>query len=189
MISLSEIIEYLRPDAKYSIVGDTVVWADTEQVVPTTDDIEVARVELENSNTIRIYVEKIDDIIDELTIDAKTIIAGRKVSEEQLMRYRDKYDVAKEFVAGNTGDERLVLEASLVGVSTYDIAGRIIVAGDLYIDNMRTRGMLLDAIRVKTMEYIESNSYTIVDQILEYTNTINYLTTTDDVIAFFNTLG
>ena len=87
-------IHSLRPNAEFSMRGNTIIWHDTNQTQPTDTEIEteITRLKTEYSNALyaRNRKEEYPDIGDQLMIYSKWCVFNRD-GKAKIQAVKDKY--------------------------------------------------------------------------------------------------
>ena len=97
------------------------------------------------------------ELADTKTEEAKYMLAGRKVSHEQIERYKSKYEQAK--LSKDTGDYTIFeLEADLKGIPVEDLVDLIITMGDNWNKELNKYIGMIEAVRIKMTEIISNIS-------------------------------
>jgi len=111
------------------------------------------------SNVSSNLTARLIDKCDKLTRDAKSIIAGFRVSEEQVFRYEKKYEIAKIYKqTGNLGDI-LKIEADKVGESVDKLADEIITVANEYNQELYKSIELIEGFRRYVKKLIEDKEF------------------------------
>jgi len=95
---------------------------------------------------------------------AKYFINGNFITPEQEQRYREKYEMAKAYLADGSYKDTLQLEADLTGKTVDDLANLIVKLGDQYKTKLAFYYSLIEAFRVKTEEYIRNEQFSLVER-------------------------
>ena len=129
----------------------------------------------------------LQNLCDTKSKEVKNYIAGKKVTDEQLRRWEEKYQMAKECLNGNSAYcQKLQLEADLQAITTAQLAQLIIQAGDGYKQALMGFNAMIEAFRVKVFTLIEAGEIDKAAQILEQVKNFGADTTPEDIKNIFN---
>ena len=184
---MSKAILALTGSGDFIIINnDKIVFKDKNIQVPTKEEIEAKIEELEARDKIDTAVKSLQQLCDKKTQEARAYINGSKVSQEQLDRYNEKYDLAKQYKADGSNKNKLALEAELKNMSVDDLANLIIEKGDLYKDALTTFNSRIEAFRVKVSSIIEAGEIDKANDVISEASKLGATATDDDVKALFN---
>jgi len=148
-------------------------------------DIEAKIKELEAQAKVDNALKNLQDLCDTKSQEAKNYINGAKVTNEQLVRYEEKYEIAKEYKNSGAYQEILQLEADLVGLSADDLADLIIQMGDAYKQSIIVFNSRIEAFRVKAKRLIEAGEIDKANTIIEKARDLGADATDEDVKGLF----
>jgi len=140
------------------------------------------------------YIQKellneLNSLCDTKSKEAENYIAGMRVSDKQLQRYIDKYNIVIKYLADTSNTDlkaSVTLAADLAGSSVDDYCNLIKEKHDQYISALETLNNKIDAFRVKVKQLILNNEFDKVEGILEKAKNFNANTTDDEIKALFN---
>lgn len=128
----------------------------------------------------------LQQVCDRKSIHAKNFIAGKEVTDEQLQRYEEKYEVAKEYMASGDYEESLKLEADMQGLTVEELAKLIVGMGDSYREKLVSFNAKIEAFRVKVSKIIASGNVEKASKIIEQAKSLGADTTDDQIMELFN---
>ena len=128
-------------------------------------------------------ITELNSLCDTKSKEARNYIAGQKVSNEQLERYNNKFEVAKKYLSDKDDESKskLQLEADLKGVTVDSLANLIVEKGNEYLSALETLNNRIDAFRIKVKQLIQSNEFDKVDSIIEKAKEFNANTTDEEI--------
>ena len=171
----------------YSSNGrEKVILQDSGYVLIEVEDVDVPYYEqflvgvdadtFENEARERLFRRFRNSIIricDRKTIEAKYIISGMEVSEEQLFRYEAKYKLANKY-KNETDEERkatlasyLQKEADSLNTDVDSLVNTIILKGDEYYDKIFMYGEIIEAFRHKCFQLMEEYEFDRLTKIID----------------------
>jgi hypothetical protein len=140
---------------------------------------------LEKENKINTTYKNLQNLCDTKSKEAKRYIVGREVTEEQLARYEEKYQIAKEYKISGKYKDRLSLEAKLQNLTVDDLADLIIKKGNEYKEALITFNSRIEAFRVKVSNIIEQGDLDKANKIIEEAYNLDVNSSDDDVAKLF----
>jgi hypothetical protein len=140
---------------------------------------------VEEENKINTTYKNLQTLCDTKSKEAKKYIVGREVTDEQLARYEEKYQIAKEYKTSGKYKDRLSLEAKLQGLTVDDLADLIIKKGDEYKEALITFNSRIEAFRVKVTNIIEQGDLDKANEIIEKAYNLDANSSDDDVAKLF----
>jgi len=155
------------------------VWDKTQAEI----DAQVA--ELEAQAKITDAKKALQSLCDKKSIQAKTFIAGKDVTTEQLARYEEKYQVATEYKTNGNYANVLQLEADLQGITVNELADLIIVRGNVYKQALIEFNARIEAFRVAVYTIINAGDIDRANTIINGAKDFDNTTTDDDVAELF----
>ena len=164
--------------------GVKIKW-DTEKEIPTQEQIEAKIKELEAQEKVSNAYKQLQELCDTKSKQAKNFIAGKEVTDEQVRRYEEKYQIAKEYKATGAYADRLKLEADLQGLTVDELADLITQKGDAWNEAIITFNARIEAFRVKVADLIESGEIDKANEIIEKAKDLGADATDEDVKALF----
>ena len=128
-------------------------------------------------------ITELNSLCDTKSKEARNYIAGQKVSNEQLERYNNKFEVAKKYLSDKDDESKskLQLEADLNGITVDSLANLIVEKGNEYLSALETLNNRIDAFRIKVKQLIQSNEFDKVDSIIEKAKEFNANTTDEEI--------
>jgi len=136
-------------------------------------------------------INKIQSLTDTKTKELKNYVAGKKLTDEQIDRYEQKYQLALQCKRNNDFTP-LELEASLQGLTGSDLADLIIQKHDEWLKELQANITKIEAYRVKAQSLI--NNATDLDTLskanilLEKAKEFDINTTDNEIKALFEEL-
>jgi len=132
-------------------------------------------------------ITELNSLCDSKSKEARNYIAGQKVSNEQLERYNNKFEVAKKYLSDKDDESKskLQLEADLNGITVDSLANLIVEKGNEYLSALETLNNRIDAFRIKVKQLIQSNEFDKVDSIIEKAKEFNANTTDEEIKGLF----
>ncbi|MCF6207671.1 MAG: hypothetical protein L3J47_12420 [Sulfurovum sp.] len=124
-------------------------------------------------------------LCDAKTTEAKNYINGAPVSNEQLRRYEEKYEMAKAYKATGAYAETLQLEADLAGTTVDQLADLIIASGDAYKQALINFNAMIEAFRVKVKAMISAGDLAGAQAVMEKAKMLGANATPDDIRGLF----
>ena len=133
-------------------------------------------------------ITELNSLCDSKSKEARNYIAGQKVSNEQLERYNNKFEVAKKYLSDKDDESKskLQLEADLNGITVDSLANLIVEKGNEYLSALETLNNRIDAFRIKVKQLIQSNEFDKVDSIIEKAKEFNANTTDEEIKSLFS---
>ena len=184
MISLGEAIRNLVPNARFRIDDNRVTWYD-DRPQPTQAEVDAKVAELEAQAKVEDAQKALQTLCDTKSIQAKTFIAGKDVTVEQLARYEEKYQVATEYKASGNYADVLKLEADLQGITVDELADLIIGSGNAYKQALIEFNARIEAFRVAVSKIIDAGDIDRANTIIENAKTLGEDATDADVAGLF----
>ena len=136
--------------------------------------------------------EKIDNayislqkLCDTKSQEAKNYIAGKKVTDEQLVRYNEKYQMAKEYKENKKYKEILELEADLHNLTIDDLVDSIVAKRNEYKESLMKFNAKIEALRTKVSEFIKAGDIDKANEIIEKAKNLDINATNDDIKRLF----
>ena len=142
--------------------------------------------ELETKAAIDNAFNLLQNLCDTKSQEAKNYINGTKVTPEQLVRYKEKYEIAKAFKKDGSFSEQLQLEAELTGLTVGELADLIVSKGDTYKQILTSFNVRIEAFRVKVKSLIAEGQLDKVNQILETAKNFDVTITDDEIKELFS---
>jgi len=113
------------------------------------------------------YLKKLSDLCDFKTHQAFEYLTGNPYSQLQVDRYKQKYEMAKAFLDGNTSlKDEFSLEAKIQGVTVTQLCTLIVSLGDQYKKAMGVFMSRIEAFRVAVKKMIFNNEFVRVRYII-----------------------
>jgi len=161
-----EMIKRLVPDPKMEILnGEEIVWND-ERTMPTDSEI-LTELEKYNNETKQFDLfQKVDKLADTKTSEARNLITGKRVTNDQLFRYEQKYEMALKYKTDGSYANELKWEAELTGMTTDKLVDLIITTGKEYDYAIKKFVAMIEAFRVKLGILIREGRYNDVESII-----------------------
>jgi molybdopterin converting factor small subunit len=182
---LNKVLKELKPESKFIIKGDKIEWLSKDIPQPTQEEIDNKAKELESIEKVNTIYKDLQDLCDTKSKEAKKYIIGREVTDEQLARYEEKYQIAKEYKTSGRYKDRLSLEAKLQGLTVDDLADLIIKKGDEYKEALITFNARIEAFRVKVSNIIEQGDLDKANEIIKEAYNLGANSSDDDVAKLF----
>lgn len=176
-------IKELNPNIIFTTYG--VITTDGSKL-PTEDRIEAKMRELEVRQKVQKTYQSLQNLCDTKSKQAKNYIAGKEVTDGQMQRYEEKYQIAKEYRATGTYADRLKLEADLQGLTIDELAELIVNMGDAYKEKLISFNARIEAFRIKASKLIAAGEMERVNSILEQAKVLGPDTTDEQIKALFN---
>ncbi len=128
---------------------------------------------------------KLNRVCDKKTKEAKNLIAGKIVTDEQLQRYRDKYLMAKRYKEEGSYEDELKLEASFRKMKVEELADAIISAGDNWEKRMLSYSAKIEGIKTGVNLYIKNEEFNKANEIINEVDNIKIDTSIKEIKALF----
>ena len=133
-------------------------------------------------------LSNIDSLADKKHKEAWNYIAGQKVSDLQVQRYKTKYNEAIKAIA-DSNYNYFELEAELLNMKPSDLANLVKQRGDEWITNVNNYIALIEAYRVKSKHICLSTSsieeFKLMKLFLKHSETLGS-ETADDIKTLFD---
>jgi len=136
-------------------------------------------------NTKILAKEQVQSLCDQKTQEAKQYIAGKKVTQEQLDRYKEKYEIAKKYLTDGSYADLLGYEAQARGMSVEELANVIVQKGDTWKENIVRFNFLIEAFKAKANSLIENLEIERLERILKEAQELGPNTTIEQILALF----
>jgi len=130
-------------------------------------------------------INKIQNLCDTKTQEAKAYINGAKVTTDQLARYEEKYQIAAEYKSNGNYADTLKLEADLQGLSVDDLADLIIAKGHSYKQALIGFNAKIEAFRVALGKIIKAGDLDKATAIIINAKELGANATDEDVAGLF----
>ncbi len=131
-------------------------------------------------------VSKLNSLCDSKSKQAKNYIAGREVTDEQVKRYEEKYQIAKEYQGSGLYADKLQLEADLQGLSVDALANLIIQKGNTWHEAILAFNSRIEAFRIKVSKLIEAGEVDKANNIIEQARAFGADTNDEEIKALFH---
>ena len=183
---LRKAIEELIPNESFIIVNGVIKFKNTQIKQPTKEQIQDKIAELEAREKLNNAYTSLQKLCDTKSQEAKNYIAGKKVTDEQLARYKEKLEIAQEYKTNGSYADVLKLEADLKGITVDELADLIITKGNEYKQKLIEFNAKIEAFRVKVSKMIEDGEIDKANKIIEKARSFGADTTDDDIKALFD---
>jgi len=169
---------------KFYIRDGKIIWQD-DRPQPTEEQIKAKITELEAQAKKDNAYTSLQTLCDTKSQEAKNYIAGKRVTAEQLARYKEKFEIAQEYKANGSYADVLKLEADLQGLSVDDLADLIIAKGQAYKQALIKFNAKIEAFRVLVADLIEAGEIDKAMSIIEKAKKLGVDTKDEDIKALF----
>ena len=160
------LIKRLVPDPKMEIRnGEEIIWNDERSMPTDSELLEELNKFNDEMKKLELY-KKIDKFADTKTKEAKNYIAGKTVTDEQLLRYERKYEMAKAYKTDGSYKDELSWEAELTGITVDELADLIVNTAMVYNKELNSTIAKIEAFRVKLGNWVKAGKYNNVESIL-----------------------
>ena len=133
--------------------------------------------------------KRLQELCDAKSQEAKDFINGARVTVEQLARYEEKYEIAKDCKSSidklEPYSDIFKLEADLAGITEIALIDLIISKGNAYRHSLSLFNAKIEAFRVKTKSLIASGQVDKASRIIETARGFDITTTDADVRGVF----
>ena len=141
--------------------------------------------EIEAQEKVSNAYKSLQELCDTKSKQAKNYIAGKEVTDEQVRRYEEKYQIAKEYKASGAYADRLKLEADLQGLTVDELADLIIQKGDAWNEALIAFNARIEAFRIAVSKIIDAGDIDRANSIIEKAKELGADATDEDVKALF----
>ena len=169
---------------KFEVKGSEIIWQD-DRPQPTQDQIQAKIIEIKTQAKINNAYTSLQKLCDTKSQEAKNYIAGYYISNEQLARYEEKYQIAMEYKANGKYPDVLELEADLKGITIDKLVNLIITKGQAYKQALIKFNAKIEAFRVKVKDLIKNNEIDKVMSIIEKAKKLGVNTKDEDIKVLF----
>ena len=140
----------------------------------------------ENNNEVDDVKNLLQYLCDKKSQEAKNYIAGKKVTDEQLARYVEKFDIATEYKENGNYANTLQLEADFQNMSVDELADLIINKGKEYKQALIGFNAKIEAFRVAVEKMIDDGEIDKANEIIETAKEFGIDTTDEDIKNLIN---
>jgi len=151
----------------------------------TPDEVQEKLDKREEAKQLNKIVLALQSLCDSKSQDAENYIAGKKVTDKQLSRYKEKFKMATDYKLDGSYEETLSLEAEFQGVSVEDLADLIVSKGTEYEQDLLKFNAKIEAFRIKLSKLITDGEIDRANEILVKAELLGADTTDDDIKELF----
>jgi hypothetical protein len=141
--------------------------------------------ELESQAKTTDTQKALQTLCDTKSVQAKTFIAGKVVTVEQLARYDEKYQIATEYKANGNYTYTLKLEADLQGLTVDELSDLILIKGNDYKQALITFNARIEAFRVAVSKLISDGDLDKANEVITKAKELGASATDEDIKGLF----